>query len=379
MLRFLFVAAFLAVVSAGLLQFSLSYDAPEHDNGSTMAGSRDGQCPAFFYQQRNNLAMNKMDTDEFTYTYRNVSVTSSYATLLGLALCCVMQPWGSLLFSDGGGVFWRLSPIAGVFEAFVILWYLVCGSMKGYSLRQLYLAMVLASNRSCNNIDPSEVDNFVRRSGQHKSLHLFSALPVCLLAMRVAATRGSPATVAIGAAYVASFLVVYIVVMGSHYLWDSYDIGAAVSSAELARRLNSNGVTLGTITTLQFIGRYFLCFLWYLGLVLVVITPVCFCSGITLCVLGAFSHRVFYVPDLLAMLITSWALTGMGVVIAVSGIWDPMCRLPRGLKDTVVWLTTWSVCGLLCLATFIGGSIAFIHSYSSEGTYWLHWMEWLGW
>lgn len=64
-----------------------------------------------------------------------LSKSSVFSTFLTLILCCLTQPYGSLLFIRRAGWFWRLSPISAIFETVIIAVYLITGRSEAVVLR----------------------------------------------------------------------------------------------------------------------------------------------------------------------------------------------------------------------------------------------------
>ncbi|KAE9369354.1 hypothetical protein N431DRAFT_427518 [Stipitochalara longipes BDJ] len=62
--------------------------------------------------------------DTSTATGNNFTRTSMIGMFIALQLCQLTQPYGSILFRDGGGSFWRCNPISSFTEACIIFFYL---------------------------------------------------------------------------------------------------------------------------------------------------------------------------------------------------------------------------------------------------------------
>ncbi|KAF8243993.1 hypothetical protein K440DRAFT_29613 [Wilcoxina mikolae CBS 423.85] len=303
-------------------------------------------------------------------TTTTISVTSTYTSLLILALSCILQPHGSLIFSDGGGSkFWRLSPIAAGIEALHTFRLFIEGYLSGLSFHETCLAMLLTRQPpppplgSRGGVIPKDfIEQF---STARWGWHVLSVVVEVLLFVRAAAATRMAAAVA--AVYVMSWACVEVMHVSEQYRWSGEGRTSlpsektySVSEGWGKRRVDSSGV-------MELVA------LW--GLIVV---PLCWLYGGFIMIILMGTHAVDLGPDVEKMVL----FVLCGVLMAMFLFWIILVnsrRVREGMLNFVDTCVKRSYEGSwYCLGTFVCGSLAFFMLYREEDTIRPVWMEWMG-
>ncbi|KAI5805794.1 hypothetical protein EDC01DRAFT_640232 [Geopyxis carbonaria] len=278
-----------------------------------------------------------------------LAVSSSYATLLGLAVACITQLPGSLLFPAGGGYLWRLSPLSCLLDLLVLLHHALTGARRGYSLRQTALAILMArqSHDRTRDYAPDAA------GGRENGVLALSAVPVLFLFLRVCGTRGSPATAVIGSIYFASWAAVAGLVLARLWLWDRSTEPVVAAAREFA-----HGIPAGALVDYlhDWVAPLY-------ALLLLLLYPL-FCAALVIGVLQLFGPRPLLARECVRELWIPW---GAGAVLFLVMLVKVRSSRNLALRHF-----------LAGPVVFAAGSVAFVKTYKPEQTFRPPWMEWLG-
>lgn len=314
---------------------------------------------------------------------QHVPVASAFATLLGLALACVVQPYGSLLLAAGGGHFWRLSPIAGLLEALYICIGLIKGACIGLSFRQTCLAILSArteseAERRCAHERPGSL-------GRARIGTIISVVPVLFLFLRVCATRGNVASVVIGVAYFISWLSVSLLVLVDEICWSKYNEAVRVAAIDYSPsfavwmrigrwRLVPTGLHEHTFALCHY--RRERDVFISIGPLGILLFPL-FCYCLVVFVLVCFGPHLFLSLYCVKIL---WLPAGIGAgVLLLLSFRILYTFIGYILASCFFVISELSLIpNIISIATVIGGAMLFVQSYDESHTTRPRWFEWLG-